>query len=404
MMHREGYQHDFVSRVDACGATVKRNLAAFSSQDWKSTSEWEESEPQNKSFFLHSFRRRTEFLDERIPELSRRLCALSERSSAERVEFKVRSVTRHQRIACSSTTNESYKHSLIVYMTFVHEATNSLFHHEFVMCSDPPEIFLTKISEKIHFFERISRLPIVPMPSMSETVHVDGAVAATIAHEALGHLLEADNDAMRNAVGVYVGRNITDLPLTVIDDPQIPDSLGESKFDDEGSESIPVVLVDRGRIAGLLVDARSSRRLGLARNGRGFSAQLHNPPLARMTNTRIAGQAQQTWHPDDFDVSVFGSHGGVALNQDVSIGYQFGLVREGGSTVGRTASGSIVAHRLDIWNWLLGIGREVAENNNGECMKRGQLHQFVSCASPDLVFDGCLLSNNRSELRTVKTL
>ncbi|MCA1780214.1 MAG: metalloprotease TldD, partial [Xanthomonadaceae bacterium] len=105
-------------------------------------------------------------------------------------------------------------------------------------------------------------------------------------HEAVGHGLEADGH--RTGVSAYsgcLGRMVASSECCVIDDGTLPDRRGSLTIDDEGMPTARNVLVDRGRLVGLMHDKLSAREAGVSPTGNGRRESFAHPPLPRMTNT-----------------------------------------------------------------------------------------------------------------------
>lgn len=128
-----------------------------------------------------------------------------------------------------------------------------------------------------------------PAPSGVMSVVLGRGFPGVLLHEAVGHGLEAD--AHRKRSSVFTGRMeepIAAKGVTVIDDGSIAEHRGSLNIDDEGVPTRRNVLVENGRLAGLMQDKTSARALGQSPTGNGRRQSYAHLPMPRMTNTYLA--------------------------------------------------------------------------------------------------------------------
>jgi len=128
-----------------------------------------------------------------------------------------------------------------------------------------------------------------PAPSGVMPVVLGPGFPGILLHEAVGHGLEAD--AHRKRSSVFIDR--MDSPIaaegvTVVDDGTLPEHRGSLNYDDEGVPTGRNVLIEKGRLAGLMQDRTSARMLGQAPTGNGRRQSYAHLPIPRMTNTYLA--------------------------------------------------------------------------------------------------------------------
>ena len=111
-------------------------------------------------------------------------------------------------------------------------------------------------------------------------------------HEAIGHGLEGDfNRKKTSAFAGLMGQMIASKGVTVLDDGTIPDRRGSISVDDEGTPSAKNVLIEEGRLVGLMQDRQNARLMGVAATGNGRRESFAHIPMPRMTNTyMLSGQ------------------------------------------------------------------------------------------------------------------
>lgn len=120
-------------------------------------------------------------------------------------------------------------------------------------------------------------------------VVISSEAGGTMIHEAIGHGLEAD--LAQQGLSVYSGKSgeeVASRLVTVVDDATLPTKRGSYRFDDEGTPSRRIVLVDRGILKGYLYDKFTAMRDGVKSTGNGRRESYQHRPIPRMSNTFIA--------------------------------------------------------------------------------------------------------------------
>ena len=112
-------------------------------------------------------------------------------------------------------------------------------------------------------------------------------------HEAIGHGLEGDFHRKKtSAFTELMGEIIAAPGVTVVDDGTIPDRRGSLTVDDEGTPTNRTVLIEDGRLVGLMQDRQNARLMGVRPTGNGRRQSYAHIPMPRMTNTvMLAGDA-----------------------------------------------------------------------------------------------------------------
>ncbi len=244
--------------------------------------------------------------------------------------------------------------------------------------------------------------------------------AMVFVHEGLGHPIEADiiraggsaivapNGSPRvEPLGSPVVR-IVDGPAPSHDgSPMATKGFGTELIDDEGVEVQNTVLVDGGRIVGMMHSRETAHRYGVAPTGNGFS-QLGDRRIVRMRNTTLCplpGAAGWSASLDElvrdvtFGVVLHGSLGGAVSKEGMSSSTQYGwLVRDGKVTGEMIAPGNFTALTAGCLKTVEGFAGEVEAHGVGFCGKSGQTRRVTDGgptyvrvgASPDvlLTFEG----------------
>ncbi len=129
-------------------------------------------------------------------------------------------------------------------------------------------------------------LDAVPAPAGMMDVVLGPGWPGILLHEAIGHGLEGDfNRKKTSAFAGLMGQMIAAPGVTVLDDGTIPDRRGSLSVDDEGTASGKNVLIEDGRLVGLMQDRQNARLMGVAPTGNGRRESYAHIPMPRMTNT-----------------------------------------------------------------------------------------------------------------------
>jgi len=128
-----------------------------------------------------------------------------------------------------------------------------------------------------------------PAEGGTHTVVLNQRLGGVFAHEAFGHLSEADflyeNPKMRGLM--HLGREMGTKELNIVDDGSIAGLLGSQSFDDEGTPTGKHYLIREGVLAGHLHSAETAGKMGASPTGNARAIARGYPPIVRMTNTYI---------------------------------------------------------------------------------------------------------------------
>lgn len=112
--------------------------------------------------------------------------------------------------------------------------------------------------------------------------------SGVLIHEAVGHLLEADFHRKKTSIfWDKMGQTVANEQVTIIDDPTIPHFRGSYNMDDEGTFPQKTMLIQSGRLVGLLQDRLSAKLMKASLTGHGRRQDYSSIPIPRMSNTYI---------------------------------------------------------------------------------------------------------------------
>ncbi|WP_022980346.1 metalloprotease TldD [Ideonella sp. B508-1] len=132
----------------------------------------------------------------------------------------------------------------------------------------------------------LTNLDAKPSPAGEMTVVLGSGFPGVLLHEAIGHGLEGDFHRKRESVfNGMLGERIAAPGVNVFDDATRPKARGSLNVDDEGVIGQRTLLIEDGRLVGLMQDKTSARLMGDTATGNGRRQSYSDLPMTRMTNT-----------------------------------------------------------------------------------------------------------------------
>jgi len=138
-------------------------------------------------------------------------------------------------------------------------------------------------------------------------------VVGTFAHEAFGHLAEADLTLSGSILADKLGKKIASDVVTFYDDGTISGAFGSFKYDDEGVPAQKTLLVKDGVVAGLMHNRETAQKFSAKPTGNARAESFRVEPIIRMRNTVMK--------PKDYSFEE--------LVEDIKFGYYFKCYRGG---------------------------------------------------------------------------
>ncbi len=212
-------------------------------------------------------------------------------------------------------------------------------------------------------------------------------VVGTLAHEALGHLAEADL-TLQSAFAGKMNQEVAPKGVNMVDDGTIAEGLGTVKYDDEGVPTSRVHLIKDGVLTALLTDREYAKKTNLPTSGNSRAEDYRFVPIIRMRNTffeRGDMSDDELFEGIDFGYYCLSVAGGQAqMNASFQVGIQeaFEIVdgKLGNSVTNMSISGIATEALLKIE----GVGKDTFGYGAGRCGK-GQ-EALVSDGGPLIRF------------------
>ncbi len=163
-----------------------------------------------------------------------------------------------------------------------------------------PDYWKKEADEAIR--QALVNLESVDAPAGEMPVVLGSGWSGILWHEAIGHGLEGDFHRKKTSMFTqFMGQMIASPGVTVVDDGTLQDRRGSLTIDDEGTPTQRNVLIENGKLVGLMQDRMNARLMGVKPTGNGRRQSHSYAPMPRMTNTIMLGGSA---HPDEILASV----------------------------------------------------------------------------------------------------
>lgn len=227
------------------------------------------------------------------------------------------------------------------------------------------------------------------------TVVLDPHLTGLFAHEALGHLCEADYLRLRPDVAKAFGpgTRVASPLLTVIDDPGRAGLRGSYRFDDEGTPAAPTTIVEAGQVMSYLHSRATAARFGVAPTGHARAQDYRFPTLVRMANTFVAPGTTPL-------AEMFaGVDDGLYLTRPMGGETTIDAFTFGANEVYRIRQGRVaepvgavllIGNLFETLSTVDAVGTDLAfESSGGGCAKEDQVSLPVDSGGPHLRIRDC---------------
>ncbi len=228
------------------------------------------------------------------------------------------------------------------------------------------------------------------------TVILDPRLAGVFAHEAFGHLSEADhvyeNDKLREIM--VLGRKFGGDFLNIADGADLPAHRGSYKYDDEGVPSEITPLIKDGVLVGRLHSRETAAKMGERVTGNARAVNYRFRPIVRMTNTYIEqGSVPFQEMLADVKEGIYAKdmYGGeTAMEMFTFSSEEAFMIRDGRLAEplrGVLLSGNVFTTLANID----AVGNDLSFEGGGSCGKGEQSNLPVGIGSPHIRIQKCVV-------------
>ncbi|NJE75947.1 TldD/PmbA family protein [Thermococcus sp. ES12] len=215
-------------------------------------------------------------------------------------------------------------------------------------------------------------------------------VVGIIAHEALGHLAEADltiNSPFKDLIGKQIAPE-----YVTMSERYVEGGFGNDRYDDEGVPVKDIHIIENGILKEIMLNREYAHKWGMEPNGHARAESYRYPPIIRMRNTVFEPgdySFEELIEDIKFGYYVVDFRGGQAqLNSAFQVGIQEGYVIRNGEIAEPIRDTSITGVAIEALKKISAVGKDFGLEV-GFCGK-GQT-AFVSSGGPHMRFDGGIL-------------
>ncbi len=211
-------------------------------------------------------------------------------------------------------------------------------------------------------------------------------IVGIIAHEALGHLAEADltiNSPFRDLIGKQIAPEFVNMSDRIVEN-----GFGNNVYDDEGTKIKDVHIIKDGILTEIMLNREYAARWEMEPNGHARAENYTVPPIIRMRNTvfeRGDHSFEELLEGIKFGYYLLDFRGGQAeLNSSFQVGVQEGYIIRNGELAESIKDTSISGIAINALKQISAVGKDFGIEM-GRCGK-GQT-AFVSSGGPHMRFD-----------------
>jgi TldD protein len=200
------------------------------------------------------------------------------------------------------------------------------------------------------------------------------SLAGVFAHEAFGHFSEADIveslPAMREKM--RLGNKLGNEALTIIDNATLPNQLGFYKYDDEGIEVRPTVLMKNGVLTGRLHSRRTAAEFDEPVSGHCVAEDFRYAPIVRMGTIFIEPgklSFDELLQKMGDGLYILDAKGGQTAGENFTFGAHYGYIVKNGKLAEMVRDINISGNLYKTLNDITGIGSDFELSKVGGCGK-----------------------------------
>jgi TldD protein len=232
------------------------------------------------------------------------------------------------------------------------------------------------------------------------TVIVNPMLSGVFAHEAFGHLSEADHlfENERVLKIMELGKRFGTEELSIVDDGTLSGERGYYRFDDEGIPAQKTYLIRDGVLVGRLHSRETAEKMGEPLTGNGRAINFRHPPIVRMSCTYIEpGSANFNEMVSQVDEGIYAVDALGGQTQLEMFTFSAGkgyLIKDG--KIGPMVRDVILSGNLfETLKNIDAIGNDILHHGGlGGCGKDGQSPLPVTTGSPHIRIRDVVIGGN----------
>lgn len=229
-----------------------------------------------------------------------------------------------------------------------------------------------------------------PVKAGKYTIITDPQLTGVFAHEAFGHLSEADflyKDASMRKI-MKLGRTFGKPILNIVDDSSLDNFYGTYKYDDDGVPTQKTYLIKKGRLVGRLHSRETAGLMNEQPTGNSRAIGFKFMPIVRMTNTYIEnGTDSFESMIKDVKLGIYaiGSFGGQTNTDNFMFGAKYGYMIRNGKVAEMVKDIKLSGNVFETLKNIDMVGNDLRLSSTlGGCGKGGQSPLPTSHGGPHI--------------------
>ena len=247
----------------------------------------------------------------------------------------------------------------------------------------------------------VALLKAAPVEGGIYTVIVNQRLGGVFAHEAFGHLSEADhiyeNEKLRELM--VLGERFGPDHLNIVDDGSLPGGRGTQPLDDEGVPTRKTYLIQNGILVGRLHNRETAGKMKEGVTGNARAVAWNFPPIVRMTNTYVEpGEATFEDLMQGVELGVYARDlfGGQTMMEMFTFSAAYGYMIRKGEVAELVRDVVLTGNVFETLKNIDMTADDLAWNDGGGgCGKGGQAPLPVGLGSPHLRIQGVVVGGRR---------
>lgn len=217
---------------------------------------------------------------------------------------------------------------------------------------------------------------IYPKPGTHDVV-LDSDLAGILAHEAIGHTVEADGVMGGSVAAHAIGKEVASPLVSLVDFANT--AMGETCpvpvwTDDEGVEASNAVIIEQGIMKSWMHNKESAAYFGMPLTGNARAYSFQDEPLIRMRNTAILpGKSKLSEMISSIDKGYYflrSSNGQADSTSEFMFGIVLGFEINGGKLGDALRDTTISGVAFDMLKTVSAVSDDMSWSNGGMCGKK----------------------------------
>jgi len=213
----------------------------------------------------------------------------------------------------------------------------------------------------------------VVSPGVYEVV-LDPTTAGVFAHEAFGHLSEADSILFDSYLRsqLKLGKEIATPLLSIYDQGNFQGAGGSFPYDDEGVASGKTYLIKEGKLVGRLHSRYTAYMFGEKPTGNARALDFRFAPIVRMSNVFIergTTPKEELFADIPYGIYIIGVKGGQTVGDFFSFGCQYGYEIVDGKLGKLIRNVNMSGNLFKTFRNIVAIGDDFMVDEAGGCGK-----------------------------------